>query len=221
MSLENLKYSLNDISSELSGEVKFDNGKLVNLIEEYNKNATACKEQLYSNLVNIENLFLEYIEFFSTVSITPPEAIDSTQEENISDITDSNVLLISEIQNKVVLPYTVSDLEKTLSKTSKYSNLQEVIDSKYTFPLSQYRNARTARFKEAYNLMRNRENSSLKDSLDLALELSFNRLLNPAIIAACKNLDELDIYLDCLNSNELNKFNLFEIKYEILPKLKK
>ena len=65
--------------------------------------------------------------------------------------------------------------------------------------------------------MRNRENASIIDSINLALEVTFNSLLNPAIITACKNLDELDIYLDCLSSNELDKFDIFEIKYEIRP----
>ena len=66
--------------------------------------------------------------------------------------------------------------------------------------------------------MREKQNSSLLDALDLGLELAFNSLLNPAIISACKNMDELDIYLDCLESNELEKFHIFNIKYEILPK---
>ena len=65
--------------------------------------------------------------------------------------------------------------------------------------------------------MRTKEHASISDSLSLALELTFNSLLNPAIISACRTLDELDIYLDCLNTGELDKFNIFEIKYEVLP----
>ena len=83
--------------------------------------------------------------------------------------------------------------------------------------MDKYKNAALARFKEAYNLMRKKENASITSSLDLALELTFNNLLNPAIITACKNLDELDIYLDNLSSNELDKFKIFDIKYEMLP----
>lgn len=132
-------------------------------------------------------------------------------------ICDNNTLLISEIQNKVLLPFSVSELEKELAENRHYANLQDIIDTKYTIPLDKYKNAALARFKEAYNLMRKKEKASITSSLDLALELTFNNLLNPAIITACKNLDELDIYLDYLSSNELDKFDIFEIKYEMLP----
>ncbi len=132
-------------------------------------------------------------------------------------ICDNSTLLISEIQNKVLLPFSVSELEKELAENRHYANLQDIIDTKYTIPLDKYKNAALARFKEAYNLMRKKEKASITSSLDLALELTFNNLLNPAIITACKNLDELDIYLDYLSSNELDKFDIFEIKYEMLP----
>lgn len=137
---------------------------------------------------------------------------------NESDIVDNPTLLISEIQNKVVLPYTISELQQVLNKNNNYKSLQDIIDNVYTIPIDRYKNSFKSRFKETYNLMRKKENSSVWDSIELALELSFNNLLNPAIITACKNLDELDVYLDCLSSNELDKFNLFNIKYEILPK---
>jgi hypothetical protein len=65
--------------------------------------------------------------------------------------------------------------------------------------------------------MKDKENASLPQCLDMALELSFNTLLNPAIIPACKSLDELDIYLDCLYNNKLDKFPLFEIEYDVAP----
>lgn len=136
---------------------------------------------------------------------------------NESDIVDNPTLLISEIQNKVVLPYTISELQQVLNNNNNYKSLQDVIDNVYTIPIDRYKNSFKSRFKETYNLMRKKENASIWDSIELALELSFNNLLNPAIITACKNLDELDVYLDCLSSNELDKFNLFNIKYEILP----
>ncbi len=141
---------------------------------------------------------------------------ESSDNDNTDVVKDNRVLVISETQNKVFLPYYVEDLEKKL-KNSKYQNLQQVIDSEYIVPLSKYKNAIISRFKEAFNLMRTKEHASISDSLSLALELTFNSLLNPAIISACRTLDELDIYLDCLNTGELDKFNIFEIKYEVLP----
>lgn len=204
--LEDLNKKINDNNLELKRLSKcFDN---INFIVNNTKNPdilsnlkTALKglpailRNLEENIIKLENSLL-----------------------NETDIVDNNTLLISEIKNIVVLPYTVSDLQEILNTSQDYSSLQDVIDKVYTIPIDRYKNSSVARFKEAYNLMRKKENSSILDSLNLALELSFNRFLNPAIITACKNLDELDVYLDCLSSNELDKFNLFNIKYEILPR---
>ena len=49
----------------------------------------------------------------------------------------------------------------------------------------------------------------------------FESNLHPAIISACKTLEELDIYLDCLEDNELEKFSCFKIIYKSLPTLHK
>ena len=97
----------------------------------------------------------------------------------------------------------LEDLKKELEEHPEYTNLQDLIDTEYIISLDNYKNSALSRFREAYNLMRKKEHASITDSLDLALELAFNSLLNPAIITACKNLDELDIYIDYLNSNEL------------------
>ena len=59
-----------------------------------------------------------------------------------------------------------------------------------------------------------KENGSVIRALDLALELMFKYNLNPIIIAACRNLDELDMYLDCLDENELFDFKCFQIRFE-------
>ena len=131
---------------------------------------------------------------------------------------DSDILLISETQKKVVLPYKIEDLEKIHKKNKKNQTLQDVIDGEYTFPIDKYKNSSKSRFKEAYNLMRKKEKASVFDSLSLATEVIFNSSLNPAVITACNNLDQLDVYLDCLSSNELDKFNYFKVKYEIVPK---
>lgn len=157
----------------------------------------------------------QVVKMFEQNSTTPEN--NGLNSNLKTEIRDNNTLLISEIQNKVVLPFSVSELEKDLEENTNYTDLQDIINRKYTIPLDKYKNAALARFKEAYNLMRKKENASITSSLDLALELTFNNLLNPAIITACKNLDELDIYLDYLSSNELDKFKIFDIKYEMLP----
>ena len=65
--------------------------------------------------------------------------------------------------------------------------------------------------------MRKKEKASISDSFELGFELMFNYNLHPAIIAACKNLDELDIYLDYLETGETNNFDCFEIIFELPP----
>ena len=150
------------------------------------------------------------------VSLSSNKEIPESNKSN--EMTDSNTLLISETQSKVVLPYKIEDVKKSLNENSKYETLQDVINVEYTLPIDKYKNSSKSRFKEAYNLMRKKEKASIFDSLSVATEMTFNNSLNPAVITACENLDQLDVYVDCLSSNELDKFNYFKVKYEVLPK---
>lgn len=137
-------------------------------------------------------------------------------------IKNNNVLLISQVQNKVFLPYKVKDLNKILnSEPDRYRNMQEIIDDRYIVPLTYYKYPMISRFREAFKLMIEKEKSSCFDAYDLAFELMWKRFLHPSIITACKNLEQLDIYLDCLESNELEAFTFFNIKYELFPKKQK
>lgn len=194
------------------------------------KNITKCFEAISFIMKNAndEDTFSELKDVLNDLKpvltdlesdITNLENLLSTSAANSDkkQICDNNTLLISELQNKIVLPYTVNDLQKILDTNKKYNNFEEIIEDIYTIPIDSFRNSSKSRFKEGYNLMRKRQKASFVDSLSLALELCFNNSLNPAIITACKNLDELDTYLDCLSENEVDKFNLFNIKYEILP----
>jgi len=199
-------------------------------IDYFNDNYNHYKEYITKN-TNIVNEFLQnYIDkchfVFTNSTIienkkTNPCSSEKTHEE-INDTValekDNNILLISEKENTVFLPYLLSDIKNIFEKNKdKYIDLQDVINKNYIVPLSRFKNPILSRFKEAFYLMKNKENASLPQCLDLALELAFNSLLNPSVIAACKNLDELDIYLDCLNNNELSKFTIFETVYEIAP----
>ena len=191
-------------------EPEINNIKNENNIEDL-KNILQDLKIVLTNLgVNISEL---------EVSLSPESANKKENKEIVDDgPKDSDTLLISETQSKVVLPYKISDIEKFLEKNKKYSTIQDVIDGEYTFPIDKYKNSSKSRFKEAYNLMRKKEKASVFDSLSLATEVIFNSSLNPAVITACNNLDQLDVYLDCLSSNELDKFNYFKVKYEIMPK---
>ena len=191
-------------------EPEINNIKNENNIEDL-KNILQDLKIVLTNLgVNISEL---------EVSLSPESANKKENKEIVDEgPKDNDTLLISETQSKVVLPYKINDIEKILEKNKKYSTIQDVIDGEYTFPIDKYKNSSKSRFKEAYNLMRKKEKASVFDSLSLATEVIFNSSLNPAVITACNNLDQLDVYLDCLSSNELDKFNYFKVKYEIMPK---
>ena len=123
---------------------------------------------------------------------------------------------------KVILPYTYESIENYLEQYSTiFENKDDVINKLYTIPLKYYNNPAIARFKETFRLIREKEKASIKDAIDLGLELMFNYNLYPAIITACKNLDELDIYLAYLETGEIDKFKIFNIIYQLSPTLSK
>src|SRR5574344_465879 len=166
--------------------------------------STAFKILVNNNRVSFsDNLSkLNNSNCFNSYSTTYPE------------IKDNKKLLISEQKNKTFLPYTATEIAEKL-KSKKYNSVEQLIEEEYTVSNDYYRFPMIARFKEAYKLVRIKENGSIAKAIDLALELMVNFSLNPSIITACKNLEELNIYLDCLEENELNNFLCFDIIYEI------
>lgn len=144
-----------------------------------------------------------------------------TQENSDSDasVCDNRTLVINEETQKVYLPYTIEEVMKKLNSSSEYQSLEDVIEQEYTLPLSTFKMPIISRFKEAYRFMRVKEKSSVYAALDLAIELMFNSNLNPAVIRASKDLKELNIYLDCLYENEIEKFDCFKVIYKVLPKI--
>lgn len=135
---------------------------------------------------------------------------------------DNNILVVSEKEQKAYLPFFYSEVKDIYQNSNnQYRTLQDVIDDLYVLPLDKFKNSTIARFKESFHLIRDKEKGSVTKALDLGLELMFKYELNPIIIAACRNLDELDIYLDCLEENELHDFSCFEIKFEVTPQLTK
>ena len=137
-----------------------------------------------------------------------------------NNLEDNHTLVISEEDGKVYLPYTKDEIKKDVSQ-NKGTKISEIIENKYILPLDKYKNSIRARFREGYNLMYHREGKSKRSAIMLGIELMFETNLHPAIISACKNLEELDIYLDCLDDNELEKFSCFKIIYKSFPTLRK
>ena len=212
------------------------------LLENINSKSLESRIFLYNDNFNNEINFIyentNFIEkFIHKISLldlsTVLEEINKTSlKSNEPSLTISsevlcsnfveNTLVISEMQGKVILPYTIKEINSILfNNEDKYSSIQDVIDKLYTKPIKEYRFSATARFKEAYKLIVEKEHKSKFQAFSLACELFTNYNLHPAIITACKSLDELDIYLACLEDNSLEDFPFFDVKYEIAPKLQK
>lgn len=238
----------NNISST-KAETNSENS-INNQISEFNELYIKTQKEIIENIMSIDDFLYSFIKSCNFAPVNSiSENINSTTQDNtqpnntpegnieaeqdsetrdtsnkiteVPSISDNRTLIISEKSEKVFLPYTAKDIQDLLEKyPNDYANFEDVIEKKYVVPISKYKNPFFARFKEAFILMKHREKASLPKCLDLALELSCNTLLNPAIITACKNLDELDIYLDYLSNNELDKFKLFEIIYEVAPSIK-
>ena len=191
---------------------------------EVSKNTLQIEKVLQSALKYFK---ITFSELSSTTSVHKTPSIEEIQEVPVnekliqpvdtSNITE-NTLIISEMKGKVFLPYTTSLLEEKLkNNSSEYSNIEDIIEKEYTLSFDMFKNLAVARFREAFNLIRKKEKGSIKEAFDLGMELLFNYNLHPAIIAACKNLDELDIYLDYLENNETDKFDCFKIIFDIAP----
>ena len=200
-------------------------------VKKYNKKFEISMDKIYKNTSNIE-------EFIHNISMVNFEEIlkkdENTNSENnpkkenqetfsyiSSDELDSsfieNMLVISSIQNKVILPFTIQKIQKILSEDSTYSSINDVIEKLYTKPLDNYKFPAISRFREAYLLIRNKEKKSKTRAILFASELFANYNLHPAIITACENQEQLDIYLSCLEDNKLSDFSFFDIKFEIPP----
>ena len=189
----------------------FTNASINPKTEPLNDNIQSVSDNQKTDSDNIE---------LSNIAEIPEISNNSEHPNNISEekTYENNTLIISEISGKVVLPYELETLKHKLeNQNNTYSSIDDIIEEKYTLPISLYKNPFIARFRESYKLMRNKEKASIKEAFDLGFELMFNYNLHPAIITACKNLDELDIYLDYLESGETDKFNCFKIKFEIAP----
>ena len=155
-----------------------------------------------------------------TKSITVNDPLSKIKEKNRKKIEEinNNTLLISEKLNKVVLPYTYNEIQEILQDNSNdYTSINEVIENVFIRPISDYKSQFSSRYRETIKLARDKENFGLADSISLAIEMMGKRNLHPAIISACKSLDDLKFYLDCLEKNELENFKAFNIKYELYP----
>ena len=174
------------------------------------------------DIIKSENKLIFTVENLSEVKIDEKGLKLIIDETKVAEnkVEDNNTLVISEEEGKVFLPYKKGEILQEIKRT-KNTNIDEIIQNNYVKPIENYKNSIRARFKEGYKLMHEREGESRNKAFMLGLELMFEFHLHPAIISACRNLEELDIYLDCLEDNELEKFSCFKIIYKAMPVIRK
>lgn len=216
--VENYNKQIKMIKEELSFlyQLKEENDidKIISNFKKRNENCQIIKEKFINDSIYGEITIFDYLKNNSNKA----EEYVEDKDDVVKKIDSNSVLLISEIQNKVILPYTSEEVQELLNdEKNEYKTEQEVIEKHFTRILSEYKDCAVSRFKEAYNLASKRDNYSKLDGIKLGMEMFGKKLLHPAIISACRTTDELDVYLDCLSKNELSDFKIFDIKYEVYP----
>ena len=212
--IETLTCQINTLNSLIESIDKNTIKKNYELVEEFYSNYRPLQNSLIKNTIEIETFFTHVLDFTElsflntslsgiTFTETTPNINNSKTNENdsknnsLEDVTTNfpeNTLIISEAKGKIFLPYRINDLEQIQKlNMDKYTDYKQIIEEQYTIPYKKFQNFSISRFKEAFKLIRNKEHKSIKEAFDLGMELLFRTNLHPAIIAGCRNIDELDI----------------------------
>ena len=228
--LKNIEIDMNDKKTTLDKQNETIE-KALSMLEKLKENP-GKNEHIYEYNNYYKQIEENYKKFDANIDINtdmllkeckkqPKENIEKNEtKEEDKKIKNNPILLVSELQNKVILPYTYAEIEEIVNdKNNNYNTPEEVIENIFTRKLTDYRDTMFSRYKEAYNLAFYRCNCSRLDAMKLGFEVCRKRFLHPAIISACKTIEDLDVYLDCLSKNELEDFKIFQIKYEIPPML--
>lgn len=210
-------YIINSVFEEQITE-KYINGLMADLAKTLEK----MKEEHVKEMEKVltEKANIQYVTEKKENVIQEEQIVNYIEEKEDKEIhiKNNNTLLISEKQGKVILPYKAEEVLRIFNKEkSKYSSVEEVIEDKFTRNFSDFKIQFASRYAETMKLARDRENYSFMDAITIATEMMKKRFLHPAIISACRTLNELDVYLDCLDKNELEDFKIFKVKYELYP----
>lgn len=152
-------------------------------------------------------------------SVIQEELLKNKLKKIITAAADNETLIISEKTNKIYLPYKIAELVNYIDNyPNVYSSLSDVVEQEFILPFDYFmKHPYKSRFFETYNLIRNRQGRSPISALGYGLKLIHKTNLNPAIIASCKNEEELKNYIYYLDSNRLNEFKAFNIIYQVNP----
>ncbi len=121
-------------------------------------------------------------------------------------------LVIKKDLGIAILPYSISDLDELfLDDPEKYSSIQDIIDKEYTVNLKDFENSSITRYKEAFKLAKEKSDYTFSQAVNFAKKLLVENEVTALIIASCKNVKELEEYIECLNNNKLKEFHHFKI----------
>lgn len=204
--IDNFHEEIKKIDIALQKLIEYEHTNYSNILDnenyQYNSEYKKIVYNIISNFVVKEDILLNFM--------------DENKENEL--IKNNDTLQISEPLGKVILPYTGREVKEIFENSEEeFESIDDVIEKRFTRPLSDYRFPMISRYKETLKLVVEREKYSFLDAISLALEMMRNRYLHPAIITACRKLDELDVYLDCLDKNELDDFKIFKIEYDLYP----
>lgn len=145
-----------------------------------------------------------------TLEETEKEVIEETQETIIP--LPEKELIIDNNLGIAILPYSISDLDEVfLDDPENYSSIQDIIDKEYTVKLKDFENTSIIRYKEAFKLAKEKSNYTFSQAATFAKRFLVENEISSLIIASCKNVNELEFYIECLNNNDLNNFHYFKI----------
>lgn len=231
---DSISESVTNYSNEeksITDNLKEISSNITELTNSSNKNSLYSTPQEIVNSKENSTITNENIEFTKDASIISNDSQNSVSEktkildyenkvsEETDEYSDNLILIVSEKEQKVYLPYKVSEINAYLEQfADKYESFEDVVEKEFIVSLDYYmKHPVLARFREAYSLIRDRESKSISEALKYAIDLMFKYNLNPTIVAACKTQEELENYLNCLDHQKLEDFNNFKIEFRINP----
>lgn len=169
--LADLKKNLDNVDSSI-----LSLKSLISLLKSFQENSENINIEKYNSLyeenfnkhlevINCVSAFMQslipyiniiFSEYNSNTPITQTQTIQESNLEENSLLKD-NTLIISAKDNKVILPFRINELnEKLEANKAQYNTIYDIINELYTVPLDIYKNSSLARFKEAFNLIKNK-----------------------------------------------------------------
>lgn len=219
---------LNNLKKALYGLDNVSGESLKESIDKYNNTSSELFQKIDKDNAQMQDftasVLKDYSFMFSTTGTQLPENTPVIKHDKASvNPLDNNTLVVSEKEQMAYLPYKYDDVQAYLNSgkrnQNKFATSQEVIDNIYTVPLSLFKFPTIARFREVFNLIRKEE--GLYSAFETAVECMTNWSLDPIVVRACRDVQEFDIFADCLEENELEKFPCFKIEYKVAPSVKK